>query len=137
MAYNRESIWFHLYVAYCLRYVAPFVIYCLLEETAKMDLNEIFRRSTDGPGYLLARCWSPDDFSKMCREAGFCNVGYRGRYLNSLEPQLAKTYIAEALKDERVEEEHKVFFRRGQFDENDYPIKGEHMRCCIGGVYGL
>lgn len=137
MVYNRESIWFHLYVAYYLRYVDSSAIGCSLEETAKMDLDEIFRRSTDGPGCPLARCWSPNDFSKICRDAGFCNVEYQGGYPNSLEPQLGKKYIAKALADERIEEEHKEFLRKIQFDENDYPINAEHTSCCIGGVYRL
>lgn len=137
MVYNRESIWFHLYVAYYLRYVDSSPIECSLDEAGKMSLDEIFRMSTDGPGCPLARCWSPDNFLKMCKDAGFCKVVYQGGYPNSLEPKLAKKYITEALADERVEEEHKAFLRGIQFDENDYPINMEHISCCIGGVYRL
>ena len=137
MVYNRESIWYHLYAAYYLKYVNPMLIKCTLDETRTMDVDEIFRRSTDGSGCPLAWCWSPEVFMKMCKEAGFSKVEYQGGYANTLEPELAKKYIAEALEDERLEEEHKVFLREVRFDENGFPINGESVSCCIGGVYRL
>lgn len=93
MSYNRESIGFHLYATYYLRYVAQTPIACTLEETKAMEIDEVFCRSTDGAGCPLARCWSPDDFIRMCRETGFSKIEYQGGYPNLLESKLAKNIL--------------------------------------------
>lgn len=137
MVYNRESIWYHLYAAWYLRYINPAPIKCRLNKTRTMEVAEIFRRSTDGAKCPLARSWSPAEFMRMCREAGFSRVEYQGGYANTLEPELAKKYIAEALEDERLEGEHKDFLRGVRFDENGLPINRDSVSCCLGGVYRL
>ena len=53
-----------------------------------------------------------------------------------MEPKLAKKYIMKALRDHRLEEEHKAFLREVIFDENGYPMYRGKL-CCIGGVYHL
>lgn len=68
MVYNKESIWWHLYAAYYLRFVdcsalSPYS----KEQVACMPLEEIFRRSTDGPECPMARCYEPEEFVKMCK----------------------------------------------------------------------
>ena len=138
MVYNRDSVWYHLYAAYFLRFVDASPLYPLsMDEIQRMDVDDIFRRSTDGVNCPLARCWSPETFINMCIEAGFSRAEFLGGYPNSLEPGLAKNYIEKALQDERLEEEHKLFLRTVGYDKNGYPIGNDGKSCCIGGVYRL
>lgn len=138
MVYNRESIWYHLYAAYYLRYVNPSPLQKdSLDDVQKMELADIFRQSTDGVGCPQARCWEPEIFKRMCMDAGFKEVKYMGGYPNNLEPGMAKDYLIEALKDDRLDEEHKAFLRKVQLDKNGYPIDDEGRSCCVGGVYRL
>ncbi len=139
MVYNRDSIWFHLYAAYYLRFINPSSAGLSKEDAEGKSVDEIFRMSTDGPGCPMARCWSPDEFIEMCSNAGF-KVNYMGGYTNSLEPDMAKHWIEKALKDERLEAEHKEFLKKVMYDENGYPIiemKEKRYMCSIGGVYRL
>lgn len=137
MVYNRESTWYHLYAAYYLKYVDSSNIGCSLEDAQKMEVDEVFRKSTDGTECPIARCWSPEYFGKMCKDAGFSRVEYQGGYPNNMEPSIARKYIEEALKDDRLEEEHKVFLRDVTFDSNGYPHDKNSLCCCLGGVYRL
>lgn len=137
MVYNRESTWYHLYAAYYLRYVDSTNIGCSLEEAQKMEVDDIFRKSTDGIECPLACCWSPDRFVRMCMDAGFQKVEYQGGYPNNMEPAIAREHIADALNDERLEEEHKMFLRGVTFDKDGYPHSRESLNCCLGGVFRL
>ena len=103
---------------------------------ACMPLEEIFRRSTDGSECPMARCYAPEEFIAMCKNAGFSKVEYQGGYPNSLEPDLAKDYIEAALQDDRLEDEHKVFLRKVRFDDEGFPVV-DGIDCCIGGTYRL
>lgn len=122
---------------YYLRYVDSTPIMCSLDETKAMKVDEIFQMPTDGSECPLACYWSPEDFVRMCKKAGFSKVEYRGGYPNSLEPGLVKKYIAEALENKRGEKEHKEFLRGVGFDDNGYSINSKSVSCCIGGVYRL
>lgn len=137
MVYNRESTWYHLYVAYYLRYVDSTNIGCSLDEAQKMEVDEIFRKSTDGIECPLARCWPPEGFVRMCKNAGFHKVEYQGGYPNKMELSIVRKYIADALTDERLEEEHKIFLRGVTFDTYGNPHSKGAKQCCLGGVYRL
>ena len=137
MVYNKESIWWHLYVAYYLRFIDNSLFRELPDNIKEnMSMEEMFRRSTDGIMCAKAECYTPDEFSEMCKKAGFSKVVYKGGYPNTLEPDIAKKYIESALKEPRLEEEHKRFLKAVEFDHEGYPMyEGKH--CCIGGVYLL
>lgn len=135
MVYNKESIWWHLYAAYYLRYVNDSLLSELPDEVKKnMSLEEIFRRSTDGVMCAKSECYNPDEFIKMCKNAGFSKIIYKGGYPDDFESGIARKYIDAALHDDRLEEEHKQFLKRVEFDQDGYPLyRGKH--CCLGGVY--
>lgn len=137
MVYNKRSIWYHLYASYILRFVDSSNIQCYPDEdTSKLTVDELFTRSTDGPECPMARCWTPEEFIEMCKEAGFNHVKFKGGYPNCMEPGFAKKYIQDALADDRLEENHKAFLRNVEFDKDGYPLY-DNMQCCIGGVYHL
>lgn len=70
------------------------------------------------------------------QNAGFLRVDYQGGYPNSLELDLARDYLKEALLDERLEKEHKVFLEKVQFGTDRFPVV-DGVDCCIGGTYRL
>ncbi len=140
MVYNKESIWYHLYAAYFLRFVDSRPINLSLEIAEKLDVDDIFRRSTDGVDCPLARCWSSEEFIDMAKKAGFKRIEYMGGYTNMLEPQMARDYLMQALDEPRLESEHKKFLRTVFYDKNGYPVRNANARteqCSIGGVYRL
>lgn len=134
MVYNRDSIWYHLYAAYYLRYIDASMFNG--KNIKEMSLDEIFRRSTDGINCPKADCYTEDEFCEMCKEAGWGKVEYLGGYPNNLEPELAKKWIKKALSDNRLEEEHKKFLREVKINNEGYPIWNGKL-CCVGGVYRL
>lgn len=139
MVYNKSSVWYHLYAAYVLRFIdATPLLPLTQEEISAMGVDEIFRRSTDGVECPISRCYTPEEFSEMCRNAGFADVEYIGGYTNTLEPGIAQRYLDAALADVRLEEEHKAFLREVTLDQDGYPVlRANGMQCSIGGVYHL
>lgn len=71
MVYNQNSIAFHLNVAY--------VHMIVLNKWRGLSVKEAFARSTDGENCPISRCYSPEEFSAICRSAGF-RVDYIGGY---------------------------------------------------------
>jgi ubiquinone/menaquinone biosynthesis C-methylase UbiE len=127
MVYNRNSVWLHLYTAYVK----------MIVENAFPGLNlmEAFSKNTDGDQCPIARCYSPDDFMAMCREANF-RVDYAGGYFSFYELRLLQQLSEKALQDDRLGTEHKQFLKSLVSDEAGYPqYNGKHAG--IGGVYRL
>jgi ubiquinone/menaquinone biosynthesis C-methylase UbiE len=127
MAYNRDSVWTHLYVAYVLQ---------ILEgRFSAMSVNEAFSRSTDGPGCPISACYEPGEFASMCETAGFA-VQYLGGYFSVLELDLLRRHANSAMKDSRLHDEHRKFISSLVRDESGYPLyRGKHAG--VGGVYRL
>lgn len=137
MVYNKDSIWYHLYAAYFLRFVDnTYLINSGVDKAQMVDVDEIFKRSTDTVNCPKASCFRSDEFCRMCSSAGFSKVDYRGGYPNNLEPGIARRYLQMALEDERLEDEHKAFLKEVTYDEKGYPMY-DGKYCCIGGTYQL
>ncbi|MBD0326664.1 MAG: class I SAM-dependent methyltransferase, partial [Pyrinomonadaceae bacterium] len=132
MVYNRDSVWVHLYAAYER----------LIIENAFPGKNvyEIFHRTVDveddGTGNCpIARCHNWEEFSRLCEETGF-RTSYLGGYHSDVELNSIKKYLQQALKDERLAEEHRRFLASLVMDERGYPTyEGKHAG--LGGVYRL
>lgn len=140
MVYNKDSIWYHLYAAYYLRFVDSSPLEITLEEAQKLDIDDVFRMSTDGIDCPIARCWSSGEFADIALRAGFSRVLYKGGYCDSLELWIVKDYLQQALNDPRLEDVHKVFLRDVSFDNNGYPVRtidGRTEMCSLGGVFQL
>jgi len=127
MAYNRNSLWFHLYTAY---------IKVVVENAFPgLDIEDAFAKNTDGEDCPIARAYLPQAFMDLSDSVGFKSE-FVGGYLSLHELRCLQEYGLSALGDPRLAEEHKEFLRNLTADENGYPTyKGKHAG--IGGVYRL
>jgi ubiquinone/menaquinone biosynthesis C-methylase UbiE len=127
MVYNRDSVWRHLYVAYERM---------ILERAFRgADLDEAFRRSTDGDECPISRCYEGAEFTAMCERAGF-EAEYMGGYLSLHELSRLKELGERAIADDRLAEEHRRFLGELDMDPAGMPTySGKHAG--IGGVYRL
>ena len=128
MVYNRDSIWMHIHAAY--------VIKILENRFPGLSDVEIFSKVNDGENCPEARCYYPDEFISICKEAGFKYVEYIGGHFSHAELEYIPDYLNKAMVDERFEEEHKEFLRNLQYNSNGYP-KYKGKTAGFGGVYDL
>ena len=127
MVYNSDSVWLHLYVAYDRMLHDP--------QYAGLDMDEAFRRLTDGDECPISRHYSGEQMTAICEQSGF-SARYVGGYLSRHELQQLDTHWASAIVDERLAEPHRDFLRSLSFDASGAPmIHGFHAG--IGGVYHL
>ncbi len=135
MVYNKDSIWYHLYAAYYLRYVDNMIFADFgMDKTSKMSVDDIFVCSTDGIRCPKAACWTEEEFIGILKNAGFSRIEYQGGYPDNMELGIAKKYIYQAIEDCRLEEVHKEFLRNVSFNEEGYPVYNGKL-CGVGGVY--
>lgn len=125
MVYNRDSLYLHLYVAYQLQ----------IKDGAFSDrtVDEAFRSSTDGQDCPVSIAFRPDEFIGMCRAAGFTSE-YRGGYFSSLELDLWRKDGTDAMDDERLAVEHRVFLQ--SLKPGVFPMLNS-LPVGIGGVFRL
>lgn len=127
MIYNRNSIFFHLTIAYVTR---------ILEgRYNNMPIEETFARSTDGENCPLSRCYIPSDFNEICRQAGFFPT-YIGGYHAASEIYNMRKYLNQAINDDRLEIEHREFLQDLVIPSRDYP-KYNGFDAGIGGSFHL
>jgi ubiquinone/menaquinone biosynthesis C-methylase UbiE len=123
MVYNRNSIFFHLYVAYARRLLDPQFAGCTVEQ--------VFAQSTDGPECPVSRCYESGEFSALCASAGF-DVEFVGGFVASNELDLWLMHAARALQDHRLVDPHKSFLKELDWDEQGLPL----YRCKYAGIGG-
>jgi len=127
MVYNQDSIFYHLHIAHRVMITQ--------NRYNGMSVKEAFARSTDGENCPISRCYKADEFSVICRNAGF-EVEYSGGYFDRLEPYLLKEFGKKAMNDKRLAGEHREFLSRLELDERGYPtFQGKYAG--IGGVYKI
>lgn len=128
MVYNRHSLWLHLYTAYdkiILKKAFP-----------NLSLEEAFSKNTDGEACPISRCYAPEEFITICKQAGFHQSEFVGGYLSLRELSLLKDLGRKAMEDNYLATEHKEFLCTITYDENGYPMyQGKYAG--IGGVYRL
>ena len=125
MVYNRDSLWFHLYTAYCRQIVDG--------DFAGLPWKRTFQRNTDGEDCPIARAYRPEEFAALCRTAGF-QVSYLGGYFAVQELALVETTLPAALADARLPDEQREFFGKLTTDADGYArYAGSYAG--IGGVY--
>lgn len=112
MVYNYFSIWMHLYVAYHKRIVEG--------AYAGLDLMTSFARSTDGENCPISRAYRPEEFVRLCVDAGF-TTRLTGAATSAFEAGLAATRF-NALRDERLPEESRTFLAGLTFDARLLPM---------------
>ncbi len=124
MAYNKASVWYHLYVPYVLQ----------IEEQKHVDLSimEAFAKSTDGPDCPVSRCYSELEHRNFVEPLGFKQENF-GVAVSCWEMvQLPKRFWA--IMDRNVAQEHRQFLAALTFDKRGLPMAGDHY-AGIDGCY--
>ena len=114
MVYNRDSVWFHLYVAFVLRFQ-------LQRFAADTSLDDAFRASTDGPECPVARCFRPAEFMAEAESTGL-QARLVGVAPSLWELHQLAQYRLLACMDERLERQHREFLLSLTWDESGYPM---------------
>ncbi len=127
MVYNRDSVFFHLTVAY------ERMIRDRLFEG--MTVDDAFSRSTDDPKTPISRCYADGSFAAICERAGF-QARYLGGYLSKQELASLSRSLRPALADPRLQAEQREFLNGLRYDDHGYPLhRGRYAG--FGGVYRL
>jgi len=125
MVYNRNSIFFHVYVAYILG-----------GGIIGNNVDETFRKSTDGVNCPISKAYTPNELIKVCDDVGFTTEfvgGYFSRY-DSID--FLNKHKYELLISPDINNEHKEFVHMIKIDEKGNPTYNNKY-CGIGGVYKL
>ena len=102
MVYNRDSVWFHLFVAYQRM---------ILEGAyTGLSVDEAFARTTDGEDCPIARCYRPREFIDLVETAGL-EATFEGGFYSRLELDLMETLFSKARGDRALAAEHRSFLR--------------------------
>jgi len=124
MAYSRDSLWVHLYVAWQRQIVEGI--------DAGLAIERAFSRSTDGESCPISRAWRQADFTAMCEAAGFA-ADYRGGYFNQSELDLWRREGHRAIADPRLGSEQRDFLVSLRGDPPTY----RGLLAGVAGVYWL
>jgi SAM-dependent methyltransferase len=113
MVYHRESLWFHLYVAYIQRLTEG--------KHTGLSAEEAFARSTDGPDCPISRCYTLDAFARLAAGAGLrmisCGVAVSAWEMACLPRRF------DAIMDLRLPRESREFLRDLTFDSRGLPLR--------------
>jgi ubiquinone/menaquinone biosynthesis C-methylase UbiE len=127
MVYSQPSIWYNLFTAYEQMIVN--------DAFPGMNLDEAFTGNTDGRDCPMSRCFPIEQFSEMCKSAGF-SCDFVGAYLTQAEMFSVRRFCRRALNDSRLDEGHKEFLRSLTFDKRGLPLY-EGRYAGVSGVYQL
>lgn len=127
MVYHRDSVWFHLHVAWEL----------LVRDGRwpGQTAEEAFHRSTDGEECPIANCYRGPEFVALLEQAGF-EARFLGGYLSQWELRAMQESWGFAIADERLAPEHRDFLRRLRYDYQHRPMVGD-LHAGIGGTYRI
>ncbi len=100
MVYNRESIFFHLWIAYQRQLVQG--------DFHGLDTDTAFSKATDGEDCPISIPYRPATFLALCRSAGL-EAEFAGGYFATLELDLMSSTAEAALADPRLGDEHRKF----------------------------
>jgi ubiquinone/menaquinone biosynthesis C-methylase UbiE len=127
MLYNRDSLYFHLTIAYVDRFIKG-------RFPPSVSAEEGWRRIAD-MGAPIAGLLTPDGVEAICKKADF-SVEILGGAFAAMELAHWQKFSASAIHDHRLEPEHRAFLAEITLDERGYPIRhGRHVG--MDGVYLL
>ena len=127
MLYNRDSVMYHVWVAYAQLIVN--------DAFPGLTVDEAFTKSTDGPDCPISEAWAPGRVLDLIMAAGLSGT-YRGGYVYEMELEWLERYGSAAKADERLADEHRRFVSELELDEHGYPMWRGHY-AGIGGVYTI
>ena len=112
MIYNKESIWYHLHVCYELKIKKGLF--------SNFQDNEAFRMSTDGFSCPVSKCFTKNEFRKICALYGFeCKLVNFS--ISKLE--LSKlNLIKEAISCDALPNYNKDFIKKVTINNDGIPI---------------
>ena len=111
-AYHYNSIWLHCYVAFLVRVKQG--------RSRNVGIREAFRHCTDGPECPISNCYTVDEFLQLARLSGLPEMAFVGSGVVVDELMWVLNRF-EAIADERLEHEHRMFLRGLTFDERGIP----------------
>ncbi len=128
MVYSRPSIWFDLYTAYERMIVNG--------AFPGLSVEEAFSRNTDGGDCPMSRCYSVDEFVRLCKSAGF-ECRFAGGYLSETEIISFRRYGQRALADPRLAEQNREFLRALTLEARTRLPMFQGVYAGVSGVYHL
>ncbi|MCK9596720.1 class I SAM-dependent methyltransferase [Candidatus Pacearchaeota archaeon] len=138
MVYNRDSIFFHFYVAFVLRILSSKESgYPNSDKYSALDNTDyVFSKSTDGEDCPVSIAYKPEDFIKL----SIAKIDFIGGYPSKLDLKdfFDSKYISD--KYNLLEKEHTDFLEAVTFDDQGFPwcqYKDERKLCGSGGVYRM
>lgn len=127
MLYNRDSVWYHVWIAYAQLIVN--------NAYPGLTVDQAFTKSTDGPDCPVSDAWAPQRVLDMISAAGLQGT-FRGGYVNAVELEWWKKYGDGARTDKRLGAEHRQFASELELDESGFPLF-QRKYAGIGGVYTI
>jgi len=127
MLYNRDSVMYHVWIAYAQVIVN--------NAFPGLSVDQAFTRSTDGPDCPISDAWSPRRVLDMIAAAGL-EGGFRGGYVSVMELDWLERYGAEAKADPRLGAEHRAFISELELDARGLPT-WRGLYAGVGGVYTI
>lgn len=117
MVYNYNSLWLHLYTAYIHQ----------IQKGLYRDLNleEAFRRTTDGPHCPISRCYEPSEFVEFVKKFDFIGR-FKGSSISLRELVLLPKRF-EAIRNRKLNREHRDFLSAITLDVKGHPIVADHV----------
>ena len=121
MVYNRDSIFFHVRTAYQLK--GGFI---------GNDVDEVFKRNTDGINCPISKAYKAHEFIEICDNVGF-KTEFVGGYISPADTtKYLNEYKHRILTDPKLNDEHKEFVRLVRINNDDI----QHIMRNIGGLVG-
>ncbi len=117
MVYNRDSIWFHLHVAFEMKIKKNI--------WPNSSLEDLFSKTTDGFDCPISKCYKPKNFIKICKQNKF-NANLVGVSISLFE--MSKIALMwEAQKSKLLNSESVNFLKKIEFDNRGIPYYNKNV----------
>jgi ubiquinone/menaquinone biosynthesis C-methylase UbiE len=110
MVYNRESLWWHLYVPYVMQIRRRII-------ARSVPITDAFRMSTDGFDCPISEAYTLKSFAEVASASGF-RTELVGSSISLTELSMWKKYSRSAVKDRRLGQEHRSFLQEVSADSS-------------------
>jgi SAM-dependent methyltransferase len=126
MVYNRDSLWYNLYVGYIVKVING--------QHKNLKAWQIAGSTTDGPNCPVSIFFYPGDFAEDCKNAGF-QVDYLGGYFAQQEINFMNQYGLNHGPNTSLDIEHREFFNKLTMNGSFPVCNGKTVG--VGGCYLL
>lgn len=126
MVYNRQSLWYHLFVPYVLQIEQNWFPGC--------SRDVAFQQSTDGPDCPVSQAYRKEEFQALVESYGFVLTSYGAAV--SAQEMLYLEKRHSALMDRRLSRESQEFLAGLTFNDRGWPISQGYV-AGIDGCYSF